>query len=370
MIIISNIDYREDARWTVYIHIVPKSISGHDWDKYYVGITGRKPEARCGKNGVYYSGQGFYNAIQKYGWDNIEHEIIASNLTKDEACKMETKLIIELNSFGKHGYNENFGGLCQFQECADFTGQTFGDLNVIKVTNSYYNDSGIIFKDYLCKCSCGEYIILNNRQLKNKSYLCCDKCKSEKSHNKKIIRYKSINTFDIIDDALYISGSKGNIIICDANFINVVQDYSLHIDYKNDKPSKIKCYNTTLYGKTSINLKKLLFDWDDYLLFKNGNNLDYRKENLHFVNTSTFTKYHHLLNNIDNLEYLINHRNSVNGKQFYLDAKLYKGLKDSNIIKSHYTLESAINERNRLLHIKYQDNDPISELLGRYFIYN
>lgn len=38
------IDYREDAKWTVYIHIVPKELSGYDWDKYYVGITKQKVE--------------------------------------------------------------------------------------------------------------------------------------------------------------------------------------------------------------------------------------------------------------------------------------------------------------------------------------
>ena len=25
-------DYREDIKWAVYIHIVPKAISGYDWD--------------------------------------------------------------------------------------------------------------------------------------------------------------------------------------------------------------------------------------------------------------------------------------------------------------------------------------------------
>ena len=33
------IDYREDNQWTVYVHIVPKELSGYKNDKYYVGIT-------------------------------------------------------------------------------------------------------------------------------------------------------------------------------------------------------------------------------------------------------------------------------------------------------------------------------------------
>lgn len=107
------IDYREDARWTVYIHIVPKEISGYDHDKYYVGITSRKPEIRWGKNGARYDERHpyFFNAIKKYGWENMQHEIIANHLTKSEACDMEKTLIKNLKSNNKnYGYNITSGG--------------------------------------------------------------------------------------------------------------------------------------------------------------------------------------------------------------------------------------------------------------------
>lgn len=106
------IDYREDNRWSVYVHIVPKSISGYENDKYYVGITSRIPSERWGRDGKCYSRQIFGKAISKYGWDNIIHEVIARKLTKEEAEKMEQKLISELNShmFGC-GYNMTMGGL-------------------------------------------------------------------------------------------------------------------------------------------------------------------------------------------------------------------------------------------------------------------
>ena len=38
----------------------------------------------------------FWNAIEKYGWDNFDHEIIASNLTLKEANQFETLLITKL----------------------------------------------------------------------------------------------------------------------------------------------------------------------------------------------------------------------------------------------------------------------------------
>ena len=106
------IDYRDDARWTVYVHIVPKEISNYSHDKYYVGITSLKPEHRWGCNGNGYSQRGHFKyAIQKYGWDNIQHEIIATHLTESEAKEFEKKLIISLDSNNsQYGYNMTSGG--------------------------------------------------------------------------------------------------------------------------------------------------------------------------------------------------------------------------------------------------------------------
>lgn len=53
----------------------------------------------------------FYNAIQKYGWDNFSHEVIATGLSVDEAKSMEIKLICEYNTRDKrYGYNISRGG--------------------------------------------------------------------------------------------------------------------------------------------------------------------------------------------------------------------------------------------------------------------
>ena len=106
------IDNREDTRWSLYVHIVPKEISGYDHDKYYVGITCKKrPQNRWGRNGNCYKGQYFMEAIKKYGWNNMQHEIITTNLTKNEAEKFEIRLIKELNSTNSEfGYNISKGG--------------------------------------------------------------------------------------------------------------------------------------------------------------------------------------------------------------------------------------------------------------------
>lgn len=104
------IDYRRETKWTVYIHIVSKELSGYEYDKYYVGVTSNSVDKRWGKDGSAYKSQRFMNAINKYGWNNIQHEIFASNLTKDEACNMEKTLITLLKSNRGYGYNYTNGG--------------------------------------------------------------------------------------------------------------------------------------------------------------------------------------------------------------------------------------------------------------------
>ena len=96
----------------MYIHKVPKEITKYDFDKVYVGITCRKPTIRWGLTGQNYKGQLFGKAIKKYGWENIIHEIVATNLTLQEASNMEIELIKQYKSNDSiHGYNIAAGGL-------------------------------------------------------------------------------------------------------------------------------------------------------------------------------------------------------------------------------------------------------------------
>ena len=96
-----------NGTYCVYIHI--NKINS----KIYVGQTvfGDNPEKRW-RNGDGYEGCTiFYKAIQKYGWYGFDHEIIASNLTKDEANNFEGLLIQKLDATNqKYGYNIKLGG--------------------------------------------------------------------------------------------------------------------------------------------------------------------------------------------------------------------------------------------------------------------
>ena len=103
----------ENGNYCVYIHTSPSG-------KRYVGQTGKLPEERWGKDGVRYlhkrkNGEyqhpAFANALLKYGWENFDHEIIASNLTKEEADNFEKLLIEKLDTMSpKFGYNCKEGG--------------------------------------------------------------------------------------------------------------------------------------------------------------------------------------------------------------------------------------------------------------------
>ena len=91
------------ASFKVYMHKFPNN-------KVYIGITSQTLNRRW-RNGYGYKGQAVYNAILKYGWNNIKHIVLFENLTKKEAEEKEIELIKLFNSTShKNGYNVETGG--------------------------------------------------------------------------------------------------------------------------------------------------------------------------------------------------------------------------------------------------------------------
>lgn len=90
--------------YKIYIHIFPNG-------KVYIGIT-KMPIAKRFLNGNGYRNNKYMeNAIKKYGWENVRHEILYEGLTKEEAEQKEIKLISEYKSNQKDfGYNIENGG--------------------------------------------------------------------------------------------------------------------------------------------------------------------------------------------------------------------------------------------------------------------
>lgn len=90
--------------YTVYMHVAPN-------DKKYIGITRLSVQKRWLKGNGYKHNAYFSRAIQKYGWENIKHKILYTNLSKEEAEQKEIELIAYYNSNKKiYGYNIDNGG--------------------------------------------------------------------------------------------------------------------------------------------------------------------------------------------------------------------------------------------------------------------
>ena len=92
--------------YIVYIHI--NKANG----KRYYGTTGENNPNRRWKNGKGYNhNEDFTNDINKYGWENFEHIVIARGLTEEEAKFLEIELIREFDTTNReYGYNITNGG--------------------------------------------------------------------------------------------------------------------------------------------------------------------------------------------------------------------------------------------------------------------
>lgn len=92
--------------YRIYAHITPSN-------KVYIGITKAfRPEKRWGTNGQGYKyNTHFWNAIQKYGWNNIRHIVLIENVSIDVANECEKYLIAKYKSNNSdYGYNQTEGG--------------------------------------------------------------------------------------------------------------------------------------------------------------------------------------------------------------------------------------------------------------------
>lgn len=94
-----------NGKYSVYKHTSPEG-------KSYVGCTSQRPERRWDNgNGYKHCHKEFYRDIEKFGWDNFTHEIIASGLTESEGFILERDLIRKFDTIDPdHGYNKSIGG--------------------------------------------------------------------------------------------------------------------------------------------------------------------------------------------------------------------------------------------------------------------
>lgn len=92
------------GEYTVYRHVTPNG-------KMYVGITSQDVKQRWRRGNGYYNNKHFYSAINKYGWDNIRHEVLLSGLSKNDANLAEMIFIHYWKlTDSNYGYNIENGG--------------------------------------------------------------------------------------------------------------------------------------------------------------------------------------------------------------------------------------------------------------------
>lgn len=92
----------EHKKWLLYRHTSPSG-------KVYIGITSRDVNKRWSNGFGYKLCKLFFRAILKYGWDNIKHEILFTNLEESRAKILEIELIRHYKSLGI-SYNITNGG--------------------------------------------------------------------------------------------------------------------------------------------------------------------------------------------------------------------------------------------------------------------
>ncbi len=215
----------ENKKWYVYIHI--NKIN----NKKYIGISSEKNPNTRWKNGFGYRQQVFFRAIEKYGWNNFEHQILFTNLSEKEAKQKEQELIIQYQSNNPlYGYNRSKGG--------DDLPEKTPELRE-KISNSlkeyYRTDEGKLRRVEISKRQL-EYYSTHDAPFKGKHHTEeSKKLMSEKAKQRKPNRSISIKMLDDDGNILRIFESKQEVL----NFLGIVcydplnKALKRHTKYKN-----------------------------------------------------------------------------------------------------------------------------------------
>lgn len=116
----------------------------------YIGKIKLEPEERWLNGFGYRNSPMMFQAIVKYGWDNVKHEILYDNLTDEEATQKEAALIQEYALSSEIVYNVQ-GIPAQYlaQESHRYTGaQSTGAQYKPHTTDAQYGEHRR-YKDYI-----------------------------------------------------------------------------------------------------------------------------------------------------------------------------------------------------------------------------
>ena len=121
-------------KWLIYKHT--NKING----KVYIGQTRQNPKYRWGQYGQKYNEDNIklYRAIQKYGWDNFDHEIIEDNIFTQEEADLREQYWINFYDSYYNGYNATKGG-----HDGEYVGIPIYkiDINTLQIVTKYQSAS-------------------------------------------------------------------------------------------------------------------------------------------------------------------------------------------------------------------------------------
>lgn len=193
--------------YKVYMHVTPDG-------KRYIGITGKPKVENRWHSGSGYRLQFFYEAVQEFGWDNIEHKQLAHGLSEEQAQNLEKKLIKHYKTEDKrYGYNRSEGG---------------------KIT-CHNEETKLLISQNNSRWFLGKHLPEETR------------VKISKSHHKNKKPVRCIDTgieYESIHDASRKTGIPANYIVSCCKK-DKHQTYGLVFEYINEKDKKTKNYVQT-----------------------------------------------------------------------------------------------------------------------------
>lgn len=124
-----NIKDTQDKKFALYCH--QNLINS----KRYIGITCQLLNSRWRNGKGYRNSPHFNSAIQKYGWENFSHEVLFTDLSKEEAEAKEVELINKYHTRdNRYGYNIAAGGSVMCGEDNPWYGQKHSEESKRKMS--------------------------------------------------------------------------------------------------------------------------------------------------------------------------------------------------------------------------------------------
>lgn len=259
----------------MYVHIIPSNISNELNDKYYVGLTKNKCKYRW-MNGNGYKDQYFYKFIKKYGWENIDHNIVASNLTRKEAIDFEKVLIFKLNSTNsKYGYNISRGGDAPITPVKDLKNLRFGKIKVYNRAKDVERTNRNLTA-WNCVCDCGNKGVYTTEELMRKNRIDCG---CERGNKTKLQQQNLYNKYLKIEEYdnyfIYKFGIKNHTCVFDMELIDLIKNKIIFI-----RNGRLYIKDNYLIDDYKSIYQIIYNDSDLHIKHINKNKFDFRKCNL------------------------------------------------------------------------------------------